>query len=191
MPVKEYRLLNPTDQIIEGCIRGDRHSQNRLYHLYAPKIFPVCLRYSKSREDAEDILQEGFFRIFNHISQYKGAGSFEGWMRKIMVNTALEKFRNKARLYPVISIESAAGHDFSVNDTLQKIEAKELITLIQQLPPVYRMVFNLYVFEGLKHKEIARLLNISEGTSKSNLFDARKILQRSLSANLDAAKKSS
>lgn len=191
MPVKEYRLLNPTDQIIEGCIRGDRHSQNRLYHLYAPKIFPVCLRYSKSREDAEDILQEGFFRIFNHISQYKKAGSFEGWMRKIMVNTALEKFRSKARLYPVISIESAAGYDFSVNDTLQKIEAKELITLTQQLPPVYRMVFNLYVFEGLKHKEIARLLNISEGTSKSNLFDARKILQRSLNANLDAAKKSS
>lgn len=136
--------------------------------------------YARNREEAEEILQDGFMRVFTYLHKYTSTGSFEGWMRKIMVNAALFKYRNKSHLRPVVEFHPDT-HDPSNGDSvIAFLDAKELVSLIQTLSPVYRMVFNLYVLEGLKHREIAVLLGISEGTSKSNLANARAILQKAL-----------
>jgi RNA polymerase sigma-70 factor, ECF subfamily len=177
------------EQHIQGCLKGNRQSQNKLYEWFAPKMFLLCLRYAKNKEEAEEILQEGFLKVFAFIHQFKFSGSFEGWMRKIMVNCALQKYRNKTNLHPVINIEVAPVEPAGNEDIISKLGAKELLKMVQQLPPAYRMVFNLYVFEGLKHKEIAEQLGIAEGTSKSNLSDARAILQKAVTRNLEVAKK--
>lgn len=169
-------MVDPVENIIKGCCRKDPRAQKMLYERYSGQMFGVCLRYSTSAEDAQDVLHEGFLKIFEKIEQYMFKGSFEGWIRKIMVNTALEKFRNQ---YKVISIQdSAFEYDArSAEDLTDNMTAKELMNLIQELSPQYRMVFNLYAIEGYSHKEISDLLNISEGTSKSNLSRARIILQ--------------
>ena len=161
-----------------------------LYESLASKMFVVCLRYARNREEAEEVLQEGFMKVFDHIHQYKFTGSFEGWVRKIMVNCALSKYRSKTYLHAVASIDAGNSNvEYADNeDILSKIGVKELIKMVQQLPPAYRMVFNLYVFEGMKHREIASQLNISEGTSKSNLSDARAILQKNVMHSLLSAK---
>ena len=150
-------------------------------------MFIICLRYSKSREEAEEILQEGFMKVFEFLHQYKSSGPFEGWMRKIMVNCALQKYRSKGNLYPVIDIDNESGEYGAPEDIIAKIGTKELLKMIQQLPPAYRLIFNLYVFEGMKHREIAGLLGISEGTSKSNLSDARAILQKAVSKSMQSS----
>ena len=170
--------LENLDELIEGCISCNRHAQNRLYELFASRMLMVCLRYASNRDEAEEALQEGFIRIFTHISQYRHTGSFEGWIRKIMVNVSLQRYRDRTRLYPIVNLEDEHTTHASANETLSKLGVKDLINLVQKLPPAYRLVFNLYVFEGLKHREIAELLGISEGTSKSNLSDARNILQK-------------
>ena len=149
----------------------------------------VCLRYAKNQEEAEEILQEGFMRVFDYIHQFKFAGSFVGWMRKIMVNCALQKYRSKISLHPVINLDTSSIEQPDNEDILSRLGTKELLQMVQQLPPAYRMVFNLYVFEGMKHREIAECLGISEGTSKSNLSDARTILQRAVTNSLATTKK--
>jgi RNA polymerase sigma-70 factor (ECF subfamily) len=151
--------------------------QALLYHRYKQKMFLVCLRYSNSREEAEEVLQEGFIKMFSCIGQYKNAGSFEGWVRKIMVNCALQKHRSKKKLHAVPFTQDHAIENIPVENISSRLGTKELLEMIQQLPPSYKMVFNLYVFEGMKHREIADMLSISEGTSKSNLSAARSILQ--------------
>lgn len=174
-------ILDKTEQLIRQCVHNDRLAQRQLYELYAPNMLGVCLRYAKTREEAEEILQEGFLKVFTKINQFNYEGSFEGWVRKIMVNTALEKLRSAKTLHPVISIDTA-HHNDATNESLALpgLATKDLLKMIQQLTPMYRMVFNLYAFEGYKHREIAQLLGISEGTSKSNLSDARAILQRAV-----------
>lgn len=176
-----HHLPEGQELIIQGCIEGDRASQAKLYHLYANKMMGVCMWYTRSREEAEEVLQDGFMRVFKYIASYTGQGSFEGWIRKIMVNAALFKYRSKAaNRWTVIELNNET-HDVSGDDSsASRYDEKELVKLVQTLPPAYRMVFNLYVFEGLKHREIAAALNISEGTSKSNLADGRKILQAAL-----------
>lgn len=175
-------------EIIRQCIRGHRDAQSRLYQLFAPGMFVVCQRYAHSREDAEDILQEGFVKVFQHLNQFRFNGSFEGWMRKIMVNTALQKYRSQTHLH-VISDAAEQENDHFVDEEIStRLEMKELIALVQQLPTACRVVFNLYVFEGMKHKEIAQLMGITEGTSKSNLFDARKQLQKAVRRHTSTAK---
>ena len=178
-------------ELIQGCINMDRSAQNRLYDLFAPKMMIVCLRYADSHEEAEDVLHEAFMRVFTHIDQYKFAGSFEGWIRKIIVNSSLQKIRSKPSLHAVSTIEELKTEPFSTQDVISQISSKELLLLIQQLPPAYKMVFNLYVFEGMKHKEIASLLGISEGTSKSNLSDARAILQKAVVKKFELTKQNS
>jgi RNA polymerase sigma factor (sigma-70 family) len=177
-------------RLIQGCIAGDRNSQRQLYELYSPKMFTVCLRYSESREEAEEILQEGFLKVFESISKFRFEGSFEGWVRKIMVNSALQKYRRRYRLHAVVDIESTVLEDHYHGDIVSQISMKELLHMVQQLTPAYRTVFNLYVFEGYKHREIAELLGVSEGTSKSNLSDARSVLQRMINNSLKIAKHS-
>lgn len=174
-------------ELIDGCNAGNRHSQNTLYSLLGPKMFAVCMRYAKNREEAEEILQEGFIRVFEFIHQYKFNGSFEGWVRKIVVNCALQKYRSKRQMHAVINIDNVADMHFGNDDALSKLGAKELLNMVQQLSPAYRTVFNLYVFEGMKHREIAVHLGISEGTSKSNLSDARAVLQKAVNKSLRVA----
>lgn len=173
-------LVEQPEELIQGCISGDRQSQSRLYTLFAAKMFVVCMRYAKNREEAEEILQEGFMKIFQFIHQFRFTGSFEGWIRKIMVNCALQKYRSKTNLRAVVHMDEASLENFGTEDISTQLSSKELLKLVQLLPPAYRLVFNLYVFEGLKHREIAELLGISEGTSKSNLSDARIILQKAV-----------
>jgi RNA polymerase sigma factor (sigma-70 family) len=180
MPETNSNLPDTEQLLIKGCIAGERAAQAKLYYLYARKMMGVCMWYARNKEEAEEILQDGFMRVFTYIHKYTGAGSFEGWIRKIMVNAALFKYRNKSHLRPVVEFHPGT-HDASEGDSIiALLDAKELVNLVQTLSPVYRMVFNLYVLEGLKHHEIAELLGISEGTSKSNLSDARTILQKAL-----------
>ena len=170
-------------KIIKGCQRGDRSAQKALYEHFAPRMLGVCLRYARDKSTAEDFLQDGFIRVFEKIEMFRFEGSFEGWMRRIIVNMIIESFR-KAK------IETELTDDFpdygEVDSfTLSKTEPslQELLTLIQQLPERYRLVFNLYVMEDLTHEEIAEQLAISPGTSKSNLSRARKWLQERLKGN--------
>ncbi len=168
------------NNLIKGCLINNRLSQKELYCKLAPAMFVVALRYSANKEDAEESLQEGFVKIFEKMEQFRFEGPFEGWCRKIVVNCALQKLRNKPMLYALPHSNIDDIH-IAIDETVSNnLDAKDLITMIQHLPPAYKMVFNLYVFENLKHKEIAELLNISEGTSKSNLSDARKLLQKML-----------
>lgn len=140
----------------------------------------ICLRYCKNKEEAEDVLQEGFIRAFKYLDQYRSEGPFEGWLRKIMVNCALRKYEQLVKQQPVLDLEGFEDANATLPDVYSKMGSKDLLALVQQLPPACRMVFNLYVFEGLKHREIAGMLGISEGTSKSNLSDARTLLKQRL-----------
>jgi len=165
--------------IINGCLKGNRRDQELLYRRHAPKLYAVCLQYSGNDEEARDILQEGFIKIFENLNHYKYEGSFEGWMRRIIVNTALEKFRSRHNLYRVDDIDQIPELDAEPDsEDYSGLDAEDLMEIIRELPPKYRMVFNLFAIEGYSHKEIGQMVNISEGTSKSNLARARIILQR-------------
>ena len=142
-------------------------------------MFGVCLRYSKDQTEAEDNLQEGFIKVFLNIKSFRHEGSFEGWMRRIMVNVSLEKFRKQQLMYPVEDVTTYSNPQIS-DDVLADISAQELMSLIQELPPRYRMVFNLFVMEGMNHEEISREMSISIGTSKSNLARSRNILKNKI-----------
>ena len=167
--------------LITECLAGKRQSQNKLYHQLAPRMFMVCLRYCKTTAAAEDVLQEGFVRVFTCLHQYKQGGSFEGWVRKIMVNCALQHYRKRTRFLPASELQLPCLLSVpDTSNTYNRLDAVYLMQLIRKLPPVYQMVFNLFTFEEMTHREIAKALNISEGTSKSNLHDARKILQNAL-----------
>jgi RNA polymerase sigma-70 factor (ECF subfamily) len=171
--------LSEIKNIINGCLKGSRRDQELLYRRHASKLYAVCQQYSGNDEEARDILQEGFIKIFENLVHYKFEGSFEGWVRRIMVNTALEKYRSRHNLYRVDDIDQIEEVDADPgNDDLAGLGALDLLGIIRELPPKYRMVFNLYAIEGYSHKEISNMINISEGTSKSNLSRARSILQR-------------
>ncbi len=162
--------------LITDCKAGKREAQSRLYQLYAPTLFGVCLRYSRDRTEAEDTLHEGFVLIFNKVYQFAFKGSFEGWMKKIMVNLSLEKCRTRFKMQSVEDI-SVYDSQLADADVYADMNAAKLLELIQNLPPQYRLVFNMYAIDGYSHKEISQALGIAEGTSKSNLARARKILQ--------------
>jgi RNA polymerase sigma factor (sigma-70 family) len=167
--------ISETD-LIEGCIKGDRKMQEVLYNRFSAKMYAVCLRYSGKAEDAQDILQEGFIKVYKNLHRFRREGSFEGWMRRIFVNTAIEHYRRSANFYPVSESQENNIEDQSWS-AFDKLAAKDLIRLIQELAPGYRTVFNMYVVEGYSHREIAEMLGISEGTSKSQLARAKGLLQ--------------
>ena len=164
-------------EIIKACLKGNRIAQNRLYQLFADKMFGVCLRYADNEDEAKDILQDGFIKVFVNLKQFNNKGSFEGWIRRIVVNTALEKFRDKNYLFAVNMETDYDPNKNKYDHILSELSAKDLMKLIQDLSPQYRAVFNLYAVEGYSHKEICKMLNIKEGTSKSNLSRAREILK--------------
>jgi len=169
-------LADIPEKIIQGCKKGKQRYQEELYHLLAPKMYGLCLKYANDRDDAKDIMQDGFIKVFGKIDQFGEKGSFEGWVRRIMINTALEKYRSQVTMYSLD--ERMPLSDEGVQSTvIDNLSAEDLLGLIGQLTPKYRMVFNLYAIDGFSHKEIGEMLGISEGTSKSNLSRARVILQ--------------
>ncbi|MEO6837165.1 MAG: sigma-70 family RNA polymerase sigma factor [Ginsengibacter sp.] len=188
-------FLEQTKELIQACIDGNRYSQSRLYEQYAPKMFAVCMRYSRSREEAEDILQDGFAQVFKSLHSFRFAGSFEGWIKKIIVYAAIANYRAKSKMHMVIkNVENFSDTEVLDNDNedvISHLGKKELLKMVQALPPMYGLVFNLYVFEGLKHREIAKELGVSEGTSKSNFHDAKVILQKAVANSMKIAKQNS
>ena len=161
------------EQLIEGCSKGDRLAQRNLYEIYSRKMFGVCLRYCNNREEAEEVLQEGLLKVFTKIGDFKKEGSLESWIKRIIINTALDLYRrNKNR-----QSETEWQENINVEvEPLTDLKAKELLQIIKTLPIGFRTVFNLYAVEGYNHGEIANLLNISEGTSKSQYSRARQHL---------------
>lgn len=171
-------------ELIEGCIKGDSRSQHAIYKMFYGKMKAVCLRYANDADEAQDILQEGFIRVFSQLDKYNNKGSFEGWMRRIMVNLSIDFYRKKH--FSVIEIENNLQIADDMEDQLEKSEEQydfephEIIEAMQHLTPVYRTVFNLYVFEEYSHQDIAEELGINIGTSKSNYAKAKKNMKKIL-----------
>ncbi len=165
--------------LIQGCINGDRQMQELLYKRFSSKMYGVCLRYSGSADDANDLLQEGFIKIYKNLGKFRGEGSFEGWVRRIFVNTAIEHFRKKVKLYNVSEVQENTIEDTDVT-ILDTLAVKDIIVLVNELAPGYKTIFNMHVIEGYSHKEIAEILGINEGTSKSQLARAKGVLKKSL-----------
>ena len=170
--------------LIQGCIAGERKMQEELYNRFSPKMYAVCLRYAGNGDDAQDILQDGFIKIYKNLARFRSEGSFEGWIRRIFVNTSIEHLRRKTYLKPISEKEENII-PYKEKSVLDKLGEKDIMNLIKELSPGYRTVFNLYVVEGYTHKEIGDILGISEGTSKSQLARARMILQDKVVNYLD------
>lgn len=163
-------------ELVEGCRKGDRKMQHELYQRYADKMFVVCLRYAQGQLEAEDILQEAFIKVFDKIEQFRGDASLSGWIKRIVVNTALNNQRSKLYMYPMVDVDSMYNMK-GEEATLSGYQFQDLLKLVQELPSGCRVIFNLFAIEGYGHKEIAKLLEISEGTSKSQYARARQLLQ--------------
>ncbi len=161
---------------IENCINGNRKSQKELYDFFSPKMYAICLRYAKNQMDAEDILQDAFVKLFNNLCKYRGEGSFEGWVRRIFVNTAIEHLRRNN-----VKFTDSDGLENSITDNhesaLDGLYEKDLLKTSMKLSEGYRTVFQLYAVEGYSHKEIAKKLGITESTSKSQFSRAKAILR--------------
>lgn len=174
----------PMIEVVEGCVKGDRKCQQLVYRKFYGKMLGLCLRYSKDREEARDILQDGFIKVFSNIKNYGGNGSFEGWIRRIITNTAIDFYRKNKNSHVDVNsefVESSgeALKDESDNDPEYiNISTQEVLSAVQKLSPAYRTVFSLYAIDGFTHKEIAEKLGISEGTSKSNFAKAKLNLRK-------------
>lgn len=181
LPLKRMNLdhRNTTDSLIEGCKKGDRKAQESLYKLLSSRMMGLCMRYARDRFEAEDILQMGFMKVFLKVPEFRGDGSFEGWIRRIMVNTAIETYRKNLRSLNVVDIDEVYDHPQETFD-MSGLELKDLLRLVQELSNGYRIVFNMYVIEGYSHREIADELGITEGASKSQLSRARAILKEKI-----------
>ena len=169
--------LSREEELIDACRQGDRTAQKELFNLLSPRMYAVCLRYAGNSDDAKDILQDGFVTVFSRLDSYSGSGSFEGWARKIFVNTALMHLRKNDALKFGEDISEARGLSSEGMDAVGQIGYKQLLALISSLPDDARTIFNLYVVEGYSHKEISRMLGIPEATSRSKLQRARMRLQ--------------
>jgi len=169
-------------EIIKGCIKDDALCQKSLFNRYASPLLGVCMRYARNKEDAEDILQDSFIKIFKKISQFKGEGSFEGWMRRVVVNTALKKYTvsRYSKEFSVEEVKDTVLPDSNDVPAFNHLTEKDILVLIHNLPDGYRIIFNLYVIEGFQHDEIANMLGIQPGTSRSQLVKARQMLQREI-----------
>lgn len=166
--------------LVEACKKGERKAQEMLYRFFAGRMLGVCRGYTSNEDDAKDILQDGFIKVFDAIGRFDHTGSLEGWIRRIIVNTAIDRYRKNVNLVRVNVDGLAEVNDIvdeSVSDT---IDHHLFLEMIRDLPDGCRLIFNLFVIEGYKHKEIAQMLNISEGTSKSQVYEAKQILQKKI-----------
>lgn len=174
--MKVVSLHKNYTKLIQRSLKGDRRSQHQLYELFAPKMLSVCRQYVKNLDQAEEVMLSGFLKVFVNLGSFRSEGSFEGWIRRIMVNESLSFLRKQQRL-KFSDPEEMSGNELPVAYLESELEVEEIQRLIDQLPVGYKTVFVLYAVEGYKHSEIAELLQISESTSKSQLFKARKLLQ--------------
>ncbi|AJR02828.1 RNA polymerase sigma factor [Siansivirga zeaxanthinifaciens] len=165
------------DQLIQRCKKNDIVAQSELYKLYASKLFSLCLKYSRNYAEAEDNLQDAFLTIFKKMDQYKNKGSFEGWLKRITINTVLQQYRTQ-KVFEITNENIVEEVALEVDE--ESLSIDYLLKIIQELPDRYRLVFNLYVLDGYSHKEIAEMLEINTGTSKSNLARARNILKETI-----------
>jgi len=165
------------NQLINDCKNNDRKAQEQLYRLYSSKLFAVCLKYSRNYTEAQDNLQDGFILIFNKIEQYSFKGSFDGWLKRVMINHVLQQYRTQTFL-SLVNEDVAIDCEVDIDD--ENISLDYLLKIIQELPDRYRLVFNLYVIDDYSHAEIAEMLSITTGTSKSNLSRARMILKEKI-----------
>ncbi|MEX0997260.1 MAG: sigma-70 family RNA polymerase sigma factor [Flavobacteriaceae bacterium] len=175
------------NELIEKCKQEDIKAQGELYTLYSSKLYAVCLKYSRNATEAQDNLQDAFLTIFKSMSQYKHKGSFEGWMKRITVNTVLQKYR-KERYFEIVNENQIEDPEVEIEESSFSLDY--LLKLIQELPDRYRMVFNLYVLDDYSHQEVAEMLGITVGTSKSNLARARMILKNKIEESKLAQAKS-
>lgn len=168
---------NDEKRLVRRIKAGKPDAQRRLYELCAPKMMALCMRYARNQEEAEDILQEGFMRVFRKIGSFEGKGSLEGWVRRVITNVAIRHYQKNARLHVVVGLEEV---EYELGEEVldQHFAAEELLAMVRRLPDGYRMVFNLYAIEGFSHDEISKKLDISVGTSKSQLARARKSLRK-------------
>ncbi|MBK6948013.1 MAG: sigma-70 family RNA polymerase sigma factor [Haliscomenobacter sp.] len=166
--------------LVRGCIQGKRKFQEELFQRYAGKMLAVCMRYARHRMEAEDMLQDAFVKVFEHIGQFQFKGALEGWIRRIVVNTAIKAYDRKSFTHEQIGIDPTwdSASDLPLSD--MQLQEKDLLNMINRLPDGYRIVFNLYALEGYSHQEIAEMLGIQESTSRSQLVKARKQLQTQL-----------
>ena len=164
-------------QLIDRCIAGDRAAQRKMYELLAPRFFPVCIRYVGDRTVAEDVMQDGFVALFTKLHCYRGAGSFDGWARRIFINASLMYLRKNDALKMSDDISAARGLRASGESAIDMMSYNEIMAAVMEMPPGFRTVFNLYVMEGLQHKEIAEMLGITESTSRTQLSRGRIWLQ--------------
>ncbi len=184
--------------LIDGCLKGDRRSQQAIHKMFYGKMKAVCMRYTRDSDQAMDVLQEGFLKVFNNLEKYTGVGTFEGWMRRIMVNLSIDRYRRLKHDLVLLGeqndIENWGGEtdeeteDSGENDEIYDITPEQIIDAMQQLSPAYRTVFNLYVYEDYTHQDIAEALGISVGTSKSNYAKAKKNMRKLLTKNLQTIK---
>jgi len=175
-------------KIIEGCIAGNRKAQKFLFEKYKASMLGVCLRYCKSKDEAEDVLMEAFMAVLTQIQSYRGDGSIDQWIRRIVVNTAINNYRKNFKHYFHSDIDNITETDIEEESSFEDTgnhSVEGIMNAIQKMPDGYRIVLNLYIVEGYKHKEIAEMLNITVGTSKSQLSKARKIIQEKLTKNGD------
>jgi RNA polymerase sigma factor (sigma-70 family) len=184
----EFKIYRANEgELIKGCVRRERSAQKHLYETFSSKMYTLCCRYVKDSMEAEDVLVTAFTKILDRIDQYKGEGSFEGWIRRVVVNEALTYLRRNRSMYIETELE-AADREPDYQNISDHLEAEDLMNMIQELPAGYRIVFNLYAIDGYSHKEIADQLNISENTSKSQLSRARVYLQKLLADREATAK---
>lgn len=184
--------------LIDGCLKGDRRSQQAIHKMFYGKMKAVCMRYTRDSDQAMDVLQEGFLKVFNNLEKYTGVGTFEGWMRRIMVNLSIDRYRRLKHDLVLLGeqndIENWSGgtddetDDSDENEEIYDITPEQIIDAMQQLTPAYRTVFNLYVYEDYTHQDIAEALGISVGTSKSNYAKAKKNMRKLLTKNLHTIK---
>ncbi|HBH23831.1 MAG TPA: RNA polymerase subunit sigma-24 [Cytophagales bacterium] len=175
--------MNPAGKdieiIVEKCNEGDRKAQKAFYEHFAPQLYVVCLRYARTTLEADDMLQDSFVKIFTKLSDFRGESNISYWLKRIVVNTAINYYRNKLYMYPMVDVEEyqdVLKHEHVIS----KIQLDELLEMLHELPEGCRVIFNLYAIEGYKHQEIAEMLKISEGTSKSQFARARQLLQEML-----------
>lgn len=168
------------EEIIKGCQKNDKNAQQALYKKFSSRLFGICLRYVPDKDDAADVLQESLIKIFQNITKFRNDGSFEGWLKRITVNTALNHLKKNKYQFEEIDFDDTTDVPFTENTVLSKLAKEEILKLLQELPEGKRVVFNLYVFEGYNHKEIGELLNVTESTSKTQYAKAKKILQEKI-----------
>lgn len=168
------------EQLVKACISGNASAQKEFYDLFAKKMMGVCLRYTNNYEEAQDVLQDGFIKVFNKLSKFVNKGSLEGWVRRIMVNTALDHYRKNKKFQKDIEIDAVSFKLEKKEYIVESINAQDLLKIIQTIPEGYRVVFNLFAIEGYSHKEIAEQLGVTESTSKSQFSRAKKMLRNIL-----------